>query len=445
MGWRIGIIAPFIFLLGAQPGWTQIAGEQETRRDGLHLYGVTAYTGYTSLGLPNYNYNYLLGTVPAGSDMQFGGAISVGLGRFRPGSSFSLVYDSSYDGLARHSEWNALNHALMLSAGRRFGRRWDLHFSAVGTASSMYQYLFAPSTLSTVAAVPASFDDLASAVLAGRFTNEQLASALTGAPVMESPDRTALYGERVLNVSSAITASYSRSDRFTVRFSGSAWRSQYLNVGNESTTGIQAALQRTTDGNADVGFSYAITPRTDFGIDAGANRSISVFQDTYTGTVLASIGRKIGRRWLLTGRAGPAWLHPVRQAYQVSRGTQVAGGGSFGYKTYSQSILATVDRSAADMYGTMAGYTLSTGGAWLWHHPGSQWSLSSSVRQQRMRGTIYEDLDGWMVSASIYRELGLQTGVQITYTYLNDSGTFLGATSAIAVHSVRVAFLWKGR
>jgi hypothetical protein len=45
-------------------------------------------------------------------------------------------------------------------------------------------------------AIPASFEQLVGAMLSGRFTNEQLASLLTGAPGLQVPGQTALYGTK---------------------------------------------------------------------------------------------------------------------------------------------------------------------------------------------------------------------------------------------------------
>ena len=107
--------------------------------------------------------------------------------------------------------------------------------------------------------------------------------------------------------------------------------------------------------------------------------------------------------------------------------------------------MATVDRSPADTYGTAAGYTLSVGGTYRRHRTGSPWTLSGSVQQQRMRGTIYEELDGWMATALVSRVLGFHNSMQFTYTYLKSSGTYLGSPRDIDVQSGQVAFVWAER
>jgi hypothetical protein len=281
--WRIALLSGVLILAGGpQLGWAQATGERRAPSDGFHLYSVTTYTGYTSIGIPNPNYNYLSGSAPAGPDMEWGGSISLGLLRSRPRSNVSLIYDPSYDGLAKHSEWSAASHRVSFSASRKVARKWEFRGAANGSATSLYQFLFSPTSLSNVVAIPSSFDQLAGAMLSGRFTNEQLASALTGVPGVEAPGRTALYGSRVLSGGVNSGASYAPSKRFLLRFGAGASYSKNLNGPAQEAITTQPLLPRTTSGNATVGFSYAATPRTDFGVEATATRSRSEIQDAYT-------------------------------------------------------------------------------------------------------------------------------------------------------------------
>jgi len=429
---------------GWQPARAQAIAERRTNLDGFHVYSGSTYTGYVSLGLPNANYNYLLGAVPAGPDFEWGGAISVGWRRSRPRSSLSLIYDPSYSALARHSEWNAASHRVSFTASRRFAGKWEIRAGANGSVTSLYQFLFSPSSLSSAVGIPTSFDQLAGAMVSGRFTNEQLASVLTGAPGLEAPGRTTLYGNRVLTGSANSLVSYTKSRHFLVRFGGGASHDQPLS--SPKTSGVIAAqglLPRTTSANATAGFSYSPTARSNLGIDATATRTTSYIQDAYTTKVLGSIGTRVGKRWFLKGQAGPAWITSLRQSYHaLPAGLQYAAGGSIGFGTSTQRLLATIDRTPSDAYGTGAQNTLSASAAWSWRRLGSAWTLSSSVRQQQIRGT-YQNLDGWMVTGAVSRALAARTDVQISYTYLNNSGMYLGAAQQIEVNAVQLSFIWR--
>ena len=50
-----------------------------------------------------------------------------------------------------------------------------------------------------------------------------------------------------------------------------------------------------------------------------------------------------------------------------------------------------------------------------------------------------------MATAVVSRVLGFHTAVQFTYTYLNDSGTYLGSPRDIDVQAGQVAFVWEER
>jgi hypothetical protein len=449
MRWRTAALAVIVVAAGqaqvqpAQPA-AETAGPARSQRGGWHLYSATAYTGYMSLALPDANFNYLMGAVPLGSDIQAGGSLSLGWTRFGRESSVELTYDPSYTGMVRHTEWNALNHALTFRSSKRVGNKWNLAFSAAGSANNMNQFLFTPTALSNVAAVPATIAELAGAMLAGQMTNPQLASVLTGASVLDAPTRAVIYGNRVLSTSATTSVSYEHSRRLSLHFAAGASRNQYLNDGQDPESARYVALvPRTTGVNASAGFSYSLTPRTDFGLEASGNRTVSSLQDMYRTNVLASLGRRLGRRWLVQGRGGAAWITSLRETYQVPQGAQYLTGGTIGYRTAAHSFMATADRTPMDNYGVGAGYTLSAGGTWRWHRVGSAWEVSSSVRQQRMHGTVTLGLDGWMCTGGVARTLGRQMAAQLTYSYLNNTGTYLGAARDIEVHAVQLAIGWR--
>jgi hypothetical protein len=105
--------------------------------------------------------------------------------------------------------------------------------------------------------------------------------------------------------------------------------------------------------------------------------------------------------------------------------------------------MAQGGREAADAFGAGALYTLYMGGTWRWHRPGSDWVISSNMRQQRMYFPASQYLDGWLISAAVFKALGRQTGVQLSYAYMNNFGMYLGAGPGILVHAVQLAFQWR--
>jgi len=409
-------------------------------RDGWRIFNASAYTGFQSLDMPGVSGSATL--VPIGSDMLSGGAASVGWRRSRPDSNLMLVYSPSYSAMMRHSEWNALNHSAAFHVGRRAGQKWNTTFSASASLNNLNSFLFTPSGLSNVVSAPGSSQDLSSAVLTGRYGNTQLESALSGGTVLDSAARTALYGNRVLSASGSAGLTYNRSTRFSLTFGATGSRTQGLHD-NQASGQYRGLLQRTTAVNGNVGVSYAFSPRTQFGLEASVGRTLSDFMDGYTSRVMVTLGRTIGMHWFLQGGAGAAYTSSAGTLYRVPNEAQPTGRGSIGYRLRSQSLMATFDHTPSASYGTGAGYTESVGGAWRWHRPGGGWETSASLRQQRMRGGSLQDLDGWIASYSVLKSLSRQTAAQIGYSYMYNSGMYVGAARTITVHAVEFTVLWR--
>ena len=127
MSWRTGALTSVALLIaGGQALWAQ-SFEYEGRRDGFHIYTATVYAGYSSLTLPNANFNYFLGAVPTGGDVLTGGSL-VFDGLISAHGRFSITYNPSYQGFVQNSQWNALNHSLSLNFNRKLGKKWSLTF-----------------------------------------------------------------------------------------------------------------------------------------------------------------------------------------------------------------------------------------------------------------------------------------------------------------------------
>jgi hypothetical protein len=299
--------------------------------------------------------------------------------------------------------------------------------------------------LSQVTAAGATFDDLAAAMISGNLTNNELASILTGAPVVESPARTIIYGNRVLSAGSSASLSYSPSTRLAFYWRASATRTQFLqDAANSETAQYRGLIPRTNSGTASAGFSYKVTPRTEFSMDASASRTFSTYQDAYMTMGRLRLGRKIGNRWFVAGNGGVGKIIPIRETSELPRGLQGVGGGNVGFRTRGNTFVASVDRTVADSYGLGAGSTVSSTGSWDWHRPGGAWRFAASGGWQRLDGVI--ELEGWAVKGSIARRITRQTGWSLSYAYMSNAqraGVRLPEQAQMTVHSVRLALFWS--
>ena len=365
------------------------------------------------------------------------------MGPDRAARGLSFSYTPSYIALPGHSEWNAANHALSFSWNRKV-HKWDAGFALNGTTTSSSEMLFSPSVLSKVTAVDLTFEDLAAAMLSGTFTNNELASILTGAPLEVSPAQSLIYGSRVMSASASASLSYAISARASFHFSGGLSRSQYFNDGQgPEGSRYKALVPRTTSGNSNAGISYSLSPRTNIGVESSANRVFSSYQDSYAVTGRMTLGRKMGQRWFLNGYGGVSTIIAERQlAQQVPQGAQYVAGGSIGFRMRSQTLVAAVDRTASDSYGLGAGYTLSTTGAWSWRRPGSPWTLSFSGGWQQLGGTNAVSLTGRQVSTSISRSLTRQVSMALAFAQMSNVGGLTGSLQDLTMQAARLSLIW---
>lgn len=408
---------------------------------GFQVRTVSAFVGYYSNGLSN------LGGIQPGAaanllfDVGGGGSATFAWTKLGERSTFSMNYTPSYTGQIRYSSLNALNHAFSLNATRKLARRWSFNFSVAGDLSSLQQSLFSPTTLSNVASVPSTFDDLAAAMLSAKFTNNpQLASVLTSAPLAQSPLLTLLYGQRIFTSSAQISLSHSYSPRLSVTFSGGGVRTQPVSDGQVSTANT-SLIANTTSGNASVAISYSFSPLTQLGGTVTTNRISSSIQDAYTTTSLATLGRTLGRRWFMQIHGGVGVSNPVRQtSFALSTKPEPVAGGSLGFKTLSYTLLGAYDRTVSDSYGLGASTSSTATASWRWRPPRRAWWLESSVGWQQLGGNALTNTSGWNTSEGFGRAVGAHLALHTQYAYLHYSGQL--SAYRFSQSAVRVSLVW---
>jgi hypothetical protein len=407
--------------------------------DGIRLYGVSAFSGYSTSAYPA-----SLGQIPnggagLGADVNYGATASLGWQYHRDRSDFSLLYSGTYAGMARYSDTNAYNQFLALSASRKLSAKWVVTLSGTGSDSTIIESLYQPSTVGLATQTPATFDDLAAAFSIGQFSSSQVASTLTGAPQLESPARSLLLGDRILSYSGQASLTYVHSARLSFHVGSFA-------AGGQRRAGSQYEqnyeIPRSMGINAGVGMSYQLTPRTQVGLDVASNRISNLYQTGYVTTATASIGRKMGMHWFLRLDAGGSMDQTITQSHGTPRAKEVIGGGSIGFRTYQNTLVGSYTRSSTDTYGFAIGTTTTTSAGWTRHRPGSRWSMFASFGQQQIRNTGYTSLSGWQTSGGLSQSLNSRMQMTEQYVYLSNSGQYMGNNTNLAIHSVRVSVSW---
>ncbi len=414
-------------------GWSQELLDEVNFRaselGGLHLVGLSVFGGYSTSAYPQAGIN--LSAAPGlgnlGGDESYGATASLGWQWNRAKTNVSVLYSGTYAGMVRYSDLSAYNQSLSISAVRMLTPKWTFSLTASGSDNSLAQYLFQPSAVSVLTQIPSTFDDLAAAVAIGQFSDTQVASMLTGAPVMQLPGRSILAGDRILSYSAQASLSYALSSRLHLHFGAfSAAGQNRLGGQQDSTLPGNYVLPRSIGVNGGIGFSYSLSPRTDVGAEVEGNRTVNRYQSAYITSVMASFGRKMGRHWFLRAQGGGSDTDYTQQSIGTPKTRQIVGGGSLGFQTQTHTLLASYNRTASDTFGFAVGTVTSASGAWNWRRMGSKWGLSASFSQQQTRNAGFASLSGWQASGGITNSLSPHTTLSAQYVYLHDAGDYAG-------------------
>lgn len=412
---------------------------------GLHLVGVSIFGGYSTSAYPQAGINLGLpvGVANLGGDTNYGATASVGWQWHKAKSNVSVLYTGTYQGMVHYSNLDAYNQSLSISANRMLTPRWTFTLTAAGQDNSLAQYLFQPSPVSVLTQVPATFNDLAAAVAVGQFSDSQVASMLTGAPVMQLPGRSLLAATRILSYSAQAGLEYALSSRMRLHFAAFAAAGQNrLSGQQENAATANYVLPRSLGANAGIGTTYALSPRTDVGVDLQANRTENHYQSAYVSTATASFGRKMGMHWFLRMQAGGTYSDITEQTIGRAKASQIVGGGSLGFQAHSQTLVASYNRTSTDNFGFAVGTITSTSGAWSWRRPGSRWGLSASFAQQQTRNTGFASLSGFQAGGGVNSSLNHNMSLSAQYVYLHDGGDYAGVFNTFSVQSVRLSLGW---
>ncbi len=214
---------------------------------------------------------------------------------------------------------------------------------------------------------------------------------------------------------------YSHSSRVSVHATLNGSRLEALPDSTGAVYRAGRVLTNSTVVAFSSGVSYSISPRTEISTDWSSSRTFSNLQDYYTHTAELSVRRTMSPRWFVDLHLGGGFVQPVRESISLSSGPRYQAVGGLGYKSHAHTFVASVDRSVTDTYGFGASSSLSSTGAWTWHHPGSSWSVNANVGQQWLPGSIYGNATVWRGTAGLVRVVGRHTVMTTQYAYLGQS------------------------
>jgi len=411
---------------------------------GFRLYGVSVFSGYSTTALPV----GLGSVVPSGLEAlggsaNYGASASFGWQHHRKATDFVLLYSLSYTGMTRYSELNAPSQTLTMTVSRKLAPKWTFSLAGSAQDSTQSEFLHQPTGLSVLSQLPATIDDLAAAFSIGQFSSSQIASMFTGANIVESPARSLLLGNKVLSYSGTAGLNYAYSSRLSFHFATVSAGGQSRRGGQNGIPAQEYVLPRSLGMTGGVGMSYGFSPRTQLGLNVEGGRTINRYQHANYTSANVSFSRKMGIRWFLSVNGGGTLTQTTAFTYISAPSKQMIGGGAIGFRTYTQTLVGSYNRSSSAAYGFAVGTITSATGSWTWRRPGSRWNFSVSGGQNQIRDAGFVSLSGWEASGGISGTLTDRTSLSGQYVYYSSVGSYAGKANNIAVHSVRLSFGWS--
>ncbi len=375
------------------------------------------------------------------SDISVDASVTLGWSKRTARSNWSVIYAPSYAARVHYSDLSTLNQSLVLSGNRRLSTKWALNFSGSAMVSSFDQSLFSPTRFGTIPLVPVNFDDLAAAALSGKLTNDQVASLLTGAPLVASPASQLLFGNRMFSSSLQTGLSYSPSARWSAHVSLGGSRAQTLLTKLRPET-IQPTLTKSTSTNVGLDAGYSLNPRTQIGASVNAGRTFSFIQSAYVNSWNLFVGHRI-KRLFFQASGGSGVVTPVGPHIGSKRATYLYSLSS-GYRTRSHMLMASYNRSIMDPYGIPSTF-IDRNVSWMWNRPGATWWVQSNFSQDRLISFPFRHVDSWMWGAGFGRRLTSELAFTTQYSVGrlgSKSQVYQGVPFQLSEGGVRAALVW---
>lgn len=404
---------------------------------GIHFYGVTGFLGYSSVSYPQRP------DVLDRSRGYYGVSTTVGWQHLRGRTTILARYSGSYQGDTRNSDFNSLDHWVSISITRPLGSKWNASLAGVGQDLSLTQYVFQSTSLGSLSQSSASFDDLAAAFSVGQFSSSQSAARLGVGPDLSSPSTAALLGNQILTYYARASLTYEHSSRLQFQFGSFALGGQHRRSNEVLDTNVpNYIIPRTLGGNAGVQMNYLVSPRTDIGVAVNQNYTTTTLQKAYATDATASFGRKMGAHWFLRLYGGGSFTERVEQSLGAPPMRQMIGGGSIGFRTYANVLVATYHRTGSDISSASIGTNTNITAAWHWQHPHKSWGLSSAYTRNETSNTGFSEVFGWRVSAGLTQRLKGNFLLTTNYSYLRSRGTYIASFQEVRLQSVRLSISW---
>ena len=149
MAARIAILAGLMAVAGDAQSLMDQVNFKSVAVGGFHLYGVSAFTGYSTSVFPlGLGQTAPAGQQDLGGSINYGVSASFGWQRHREKTNLSLMYSGTYTGVTRYSDLNAFSHSLSVTASRQLTTKWTFALTGAAQDSTLAEFMQQPSALS---------------------------------------------------------------------------------------------------------------------------------------------------------------------------------------------------------------------------------------------------------------------------------------------------------
>jgi hypothetical protein len=415
-----------------------------TRVPGLRIEQVVLFQGFSSNSYPFGRSRVGFIDPNLGYDLDVGALATVSWTRSRPTSSFQMRYTPSHVSRLRISEWNTTGHQLGLSANKRFARM-SLSAGTNAGVRGLPQVLFTPAVLRGVPEAPGSFDDLVAAAGDGQLSSDEVASVLTGAPVVESHSKTKFDQGQVLATSAHAGMSYSHSPRLSSDYDVRINRFQTLSLPetDDTVVGLRGLHEATSMG-ASAGLSYQASPSTTYGVNSTLGRSYSTVRRTTSLNTMGTVRHRLGRNWSVTGGAGVGTVSEPQRLEELGQRSTWIVKGAADYTGRAHAVRVSASRTAGDTLGLGGRTSQNVSANWRWARPGSEWGLYGRAQWYDISiGNVQRGTRGALVGAGLTRRLTRETSFQADYSYQSFQSPFRGVVSNLSGHRIQMSWVWR--
>jgi hypothetical protein len=418
-----------------------------SRVPGLRIERVVLFQGISSngypmeAGIPRFNQNL-------GYDVDLGATATISWTRARRTSSLFMVYTPSHFQRLRYSEWNSTNHELGLGVSKSF-RRWGVTARANSGIRGLPQVLFTPAVLRPVPNAPGSFDDLLQAAEGGQLSSDEIASVLTGTPVVEAQPKTRFDNGQVLSSSLSAGASYAATPRLSTNFGVSASHYQALSTpqSDDNVVGL-LGVNRALSYGANAGMDYLLSPDLSVGVTSNVRRNDSSYHEASSVNTSGTVTKRVGRNWSVNGGAGVGTVTGI-DARSKSLGTLprthsswIVNGG-LNYSGREHRIGVSGARALGDSVGLGAQVSYTAGAQWQWNRVGTPWGLYGNANWYKMSLQGFRDTQGTFLGGGLMRQLSRETSFQAEYSYQQFNSPYRGVVSNLSGHRLQMSWMWR--